>query len=150
MNRQPTPGRGAVTAGLSSREKRSSTFLPRGRPGLARISIAPSLRSVYGAASPADCTASGRLKETIALSPETRKEARLPFTGVFHPDQLATLTTTLDRFCLVRGILRDSPERNDAARAILYLFSRGCCTLENLDAMLPELNRHVSRRTVVI
>ena len=74
----------------------------------------------------------------------------MPFTGAFHPDQLATLTRTLERFCLVRGIVPNSPERDHAARTIMYLFGQGSCTLENLDAMLPELDRHLSRKAVVI
>jgi hypothetical protein len=78
------------------------------------------------------------------------EEREMSFTGIFHPDQLATLTATLDRFCLVRGISPDSPEREDAARTIMYLFRQGCCTVENLNAMLPELDRHLSRHAMVI
>ena len=82
--------------------------------------------------------ARGRLKEPITLSPRTWEGKRLPFNGVMNPQQLATLTATLNNFCKTAAIEPDTPEFDEARYLVMSLYRSGATTAEALAAAVEN------------
>ncbi len=62
----------------------------------------------------------------------------MAFKGIFDPKQLAILTTTLDGFCRIGCIEKETAEHEQAGRIILSLYSRGATTVEALTAAMED------------
>jgi hypothetical protein len=63
------------------------------------------------------------------------------FTGIYNPDQLATLSKALDEYCTSRGIERSSPDHEDASYLVTALSRRGARTTEELRAASEHRQR---------
>jgi hypothetical protein len=62
----------------------------------------------------------------------------MPFQGTADSDQLATMTRALEDHCLRSGIPSGSPEHQDLASRVMFLFSSGITDLEELKKALAS------------
>jgi hypothetical protein len=72
------------------------------------------------------CTAYGRLKESITLSPvRLGKSAMKTLWGIANPDQLAALKKLLEQYVEERGLKGDEAAIDRLANRIMNLFNDG-------------------------
>jgi hypothetical protein len=66
----------------------------------------------------------------------------MPFTGIVHPEELNSLTETLETFCQAEGIQPGTPEYDDVARMIMDLLSVGGVSADEInDALMSRRKR---------
>jgi hypothetical protein len=66
----------------------------------------------------------------------------MPFSGVVEPEQLAILTSIVDAYCKEKGIDPTSDEREQIARLVMTLFSRGIATAKELSTVMAHSHEH--------
>jgi hypothetical protein len=70
----------------------------------------------------------------------------MPFTGVYHPEQLAVLSEVLDDHCASFCIERSSLDHHDASYLAISLFEKGAQTIEELKAAVKAALAGEGRR----
>jgi hypothetical protein len=89
------------------------------------------------------------LEEPITLSPRTWEGSAMPFNGVMNPQQLTTLTATLDGFCKIAAIEPDTYEFDVAASSSLRS-SMGATTAEGIRKEVQDCDFYTFRSGKVI